>query len=37
MNHLEIDSISLLQPLGDIISLEKELKRLSEIESNYMS
>lgn len=32
-----MDCIDLLQPIGDIISLERELKRLSEVELNYMS
>lgn len=35
MNELEMDCIDLLQPMGDIISLEKEFKRLCEIISNY--
>lgn len=35
MNELEMDCIDLLQPMGDIISLEKELKRVCEILSNY--
>jgi len=30
-----MECIDLLQPLGDIISLERELKRLSEVETNY--
>jgi len=36
MNQLEMECIDLLQPLGDIISLERELKRLTEVETNYM-
>lgn len=32
-----MDCIDLLQPMGDIITLEKKLKELSEIESNYMT
>lgn len=36
MNNLEMDCIDLLQPIGDIIIIERELKRLSEIESIYM-
>jgi len=36
MNQLEMECIDLLQPIGDIISLKKELKRLIEVESNYM-
>jgi len=35
MNHIELDCIDLSQPMGDIISLERQLKRLSEIESNF--
>lgn len=34
MNQLEMECIDLLQPIGDIISLERELKRLSEVETN---
>lgn len=37
LNQLEIESIDLLKPIGDIISLERELKRLIEVESNYMN
>jgi len=36
MNQLEMECIDLLQPIGDIISLERELKRLIEAETNYM-
>jgi len=36
MNQLEMECIDLLQPIGDIISLERELKRLNEVETNYM-
>ncbi|KAL4136090.1 hypothetical protein QTP88_007657 [Uroleucon formosanum] len=36
INLLEMECIDLLQPIGDIISLERELKRLSEVETNYM-
>lgn len=36
MNQLEMECIDLLQPIGDIISLERELKRLSEVETNYI-
>lgn len=35
MNELEMGCIDLLQPMGDIILLEKELKQLCEILSNY--
>lgn len=30
-----MDCIDLLQPMGDIISLEREIKHLNEVESNY--
>lgn len=30
-----MDCIDLLKPMGDIISLERELKNLNEVESNY--
>ncbi|KAL5238044.1 hypothetical protein ACI65C_005454 [Semiaphis heraclei] len=33
MNQLEIECIDLSEPLGDVISLERELKRLSEVET----
>lgn len=36
INRLELDTIDLLQPMGDTISLNRELERLNEIISTYM-
>lgn len=36
MKELEMECIDLLQPIDDIIFLKRELKRLIEVESNYM-
>lgn len=30
-----MDCIDLLQPMGDVISLERQLKQLSELGSNF--
>jgi len=35
INHIEMDCIDLLQPMGDVISLERQLKQLSELGSNF--
>jgi len=36
MKELEMECIDLLQPIDDIIIFKRELKRLIEVESNYM-
>lgn len=36
MKELEMECIDLLQPIDDIIFFKRELKRLIEVESNYM-
>lgn len=35
MNDLEMDFIDLLQPIGNMMSLESSLKQLHELEINY--
>jgi len=36
INHIEMECMDLLQPMGDIILLERTFKQLNEIESNYL-
>lgn len=35
INELEMESFDLLKPMGDVLSLERELQRLNYIESNF--
>jgi len=37
INELEMESYDLLKPMGDVLSLERELQQLNDIESNFKS